>query len=351
MRSGRAFAVLPLALSLCVAVWSGSALAAASDPLKPVPLKSAPLKIVGSIKGADGGWDYASVDSTGHRLYVARGDGVMAVNLDDQSVTPTLVAGGRVHGVLPLGGGLAISTNGDSSSAILFRTADGAVVAEFAAGKKPDAVVRDSKSGLVAVMNGKDGTVTLIDIDKKTVVGSIAVGGTLEFAAADGEGHVFVNVEDKNELVTMDIPSRRVLARIPLKDCDGPTGLALDAARHVLVSACGNGKAVAISAIDGHFLAGLPIGGHPDAVIFDAANSRFLVPCGGDGTLSVISEAGDGVLSAADPVATEVGARTGAIDAATGKVYLPTAAFLPAKPGERRAVVPGSFHILVLGPS
>ena len=307
------------------------------------------LTVVGSVKGADGPWDYASVDAELHRLYVARGGGVMAVNLLDGSVIPTLVPGNRVHGVIPLPGGLAISTNGEGSNATLFKAADGAVLAEFPAGKKPDAVVRDAESGLVAVMNGNDGTVTLIDIDRKIVAGSLMVGGKLEFAVADGHGRVFVNVEDKNELVELDIPARKVVQHLALPQCDHPTGLALDNTTRVLVAACGNGVAIAVSAKDGKVLATLPIGKGPDAVIFDEKGRRFLVPCGRDGVLTVIDEFADGSLKVVGSVATAKGARTGAIDSSSGKVYLPTADFPAVTAGERPAAIRGSFRILVLG--
>jgi DNA-binding beta-propeller fold protein YncE len=309
----------------------------------------APLAVVGSITAADGPWDYASVDADLHRLYVARGDGVMAVNLDTGAVTPSFVPGKRVHGVITRPGGIGVTTNGDTSSATLFKVSDGSVLADLPAGKKPDAVVRDAKSGLVVVMNGNDGTATLIDADAKKVVGAMTIGGKLEFAIADGSGHVFVNVEDKNEMVELDIPSRTVMKHLPLAGCDEPTGLDFDPASHVMVAACANGKAAAVSTTDFKQIATIAIGEHPDATIFDPKNKRFLIPCGGNGVLSVITEEADGSLKAGAQIVTAKGARTGAIDPVTGKVYLPTAEFSAAKAGERPAAVPGTFHILVLG--
>jgi len=314
-------------------------------------VEQVPFKVIEHIKGPDGPWDYAFVDADLRRLFVARGDGVMTVNLASGAVTPVFVKGGRVHGIITLPGARAISTNSDSSSAILFQAEDGKVLGEFPAGAKPDAVVRDPKSGLVVVMNGNDGTATLIDVDKMVVAGSMVIGGKLEFAAADGEGHVFVNIEDKNELAVLDIPNRTVMARYPIPECEGPSGLALDNKTHVLLAVCSNEKAVAMSARDGHKIAILPIGAHPDAAILDQAGRRFLVPCGGDGTLSVITESPDGGLSTTGSVATAKGARTGAFDPKTGRVYLPTADFLPAQAGERPAAIPGSFHLVVLGPN
>jgi DNA-binding beta-propeller fold protein YncE len=310
--------------------------------------ETAGLRNVGSIAGADEAWDYATVDADARRLYVARGDGVMAVNLANQVVTPVLVAGKKVHGVALLPGGLAVSTNGESRDVTLFRTSDGGVVGQLPAGAKPDAVVRDPRSGLVVVLNGGDGSATLIDADNKAVPGSIAIGGKLEFAAALGDGRVFVNVEDSNELVELDIPGRVVVRRISLKGCDSPTGLALDSRAKILVSACGNGVALAVSAVDGAILATLPIGRGPDAVMFDEKNRRFLIPCGRDGVLTVIGAQADGSLKVIETAQTAKGARTGAIDQNTGRIYLPVADFEPGKAGERPVAKPGSFRILVL---
>lgn len=316
--------------------------------LLPPLAQAADLKIVDSIKGADGGWDYASIDTAGNRLLIARPDGLMAVDLATKAVTPTLVPGQRTHGAAIAPNGVGVLASGNNGVAVIFNSADGSVLAEIPVGKKPDAVVYEPKSGLVAVIDNKNGGVALIDPVKKASAGTVDIPGALEFAAADGEGKVFINVEDKNDMVVLDVPNRKLLARRPLPGCDEPTGLAFDPQTHVLVSACANGKAIATSSTDGKVLATLAIGSHPDAVIFDAKNKRFLVPCGGDGVLTVISEEGS-QLKVTGTVKTAPGARLGALDPATGKVYLPVADYLPAaKEGERPSMVPGTFRVLVL---
>jgi DNA-binding beta-propeller fold protein YncE len=328
------FAVLPLAFSIMAAV--------------PAMAQAADFKLVDTIRGADGGWDYASIDAPRNRLLVARPDGLMAVDLATNAVTATLVPGQRTHGAVIAPNGIGVLANGGDGSAILFNGADGSVLGRVPTGKKPDAVVYEPKSGLAAVMDNKDGGVTLIDPVKKASAGTIAVEGALEFAAADGEGRIFVNVEDKGDLAVLDVPGRKVVARRPLPGCEEPSGLAIDPQAHVLVSACRNNKAIATSSTDGKVLATLAIGSHPDAVIFDARNKRFLIPCGGDGVLNVISEQG-GTLKVTATVKTAPGARLGALDPATGKLYLPVADFQPAsEPGKRPTIVPGSFRILVL---
>ena len=324
------FALLPVAFSLLAAA----------------PVAAADYKPAGTIAGPDGGWDYASVDAPRNRLLVARADGLMAVDLASHAVS-TLVPAQGVHGAVIAPNGVGVLASGGAGGAVVFNAADGAVLATIPTGSKPDAVAYEPKSGLVAVMDNKGEGVALIDPARKVSAGTIAVEGRLEFAAADGAGQVFVNVEDKSELAVIDVPGRKVTAHHALPDCEKPTGIALDPQTHVLVSACANGKAIALSANDGKILATLPIGSHPDAVIFDEKNKRFLVPCGGDGVLTVISEKGS-ALEVTGTVHTVERARLGALDPATGKLYLPTADFPPAQPGERPAMVPGSFRILVL---
>jgi len=297
--------------------------------------------------GGDARFDYAAVDPKAHRLYVARGYGVMAVDLRSGQVTHQVVSGKHVHTVLPLPDGQVLSTNGDSDTATLFDGTSGKVRAEIGTGQKPDGAVFDPASGLVFVMDGKDGTVTLIDPVHADSPGRITVGGKLEAAVADGLGRVFVNVETGNEIAVIDTAQRKVLTRYPLVGCDGPTGLALDQDKGLLVAACSNRLAVSIRANDGKQLSNVPIDRHPDAVIFDASRKVFLIPCGRDGTLPIVAESGDGQLTLVTKVETAVGAHTGALDSETGRLYLPTADYHLRLSGFEPA--DGSFRILVFG--
>jgi len=328
----------------CALVWGLSAAGALAADAAPTS-----LKILDRIAIPDGAWDYASVDAGARRLYLARGDGVMVLDLDTGTVTPKLVPGARVHAVVPLTRGRILSTNGDSNTATIAEADTGKILAEIATGTKPDAAVLDPKTGLVLVMNGKSGDITLIDPNTAKAIGAIAVGGALEFAAVDGAGQAYVNVEDKGELAIVDIALRKVTARVALTGCEDPSGLARDPASGVLLSVCANGVAKAIDPAKAAVIATLPIGQRPDAAIFDAARHLFLVPCGGDGSLTLISSEG-AALAVVGSVPTERGARTGALDPKTGRIYLPTAEFAPAVAPEGRPVAkPGSAHLLVLG--
>jgi DNA-binding beta-propeller fold protein YncE len=292
--------------------------------------------------------DYASIDGVSRRLYVARGFGVTAVDLDTEKVTRQLVAGQHVHAVIPLPGGRALSTNGDTDTATLFDGSSGKVLAQIDTGRDPDAAAFDSVSGLVFVMNAKDGDATLVDPIGGKAVGRLSLGGKPQFPVVDGHGRLFVNIEDQNKTAVIDTVGRKVLGSYDLPGCEGPSALGIDSESGVLVVACANRTAVAIRAADGKVIAPhLPIDRKPDAVIFDAANKNFYIPCGRDGTLVVISESNGDALSVRASVSTAVGAHTGALDSKTGRLYIPTADYHLTLSGI--APADGTFRILVLG--
>jgi YVTN family beta-propeller protein len=321
--------------------------ASAEEVAKTSPAPLILLKTLAAETG-DARFDYAAIDAASRRLYVARGFGVTAVDLDSARVTRQLIAGEHVHAVVPLPGGHVLSTNGDSNTATLFDGMSGKVIAQIPTGKDPDAAVFDPASGLVFVMNHKEGSVTLIDPESGKAAGAIAIGGTLEFAVADGRGHVYVNIEDQNRMAVIDTAMRNVSGYFALPHCDGPTALGADPQSRVLIVACSNRTAIALSEADGKVVAAdLPIDRKPDAVIFDATRGLFYIPCGRDGTLAVIAEENNGSLRVLPSVPTAVGAHTGAIDPQTGTLYLPTADFHISLKGITPA--DDTFRILVLG--
>jgi hypothetical protein len=310
------------------------------------------LSVIGTIPGPDGGWDYASVDAATHRLFVGRTYGVMAIDLDSGKVIDTFVPGAVVHGVIAIGdSGVGVSANGKSQLAILFDTKSGKVLASIPTGLDPDAVAYDPATGLVAIMEGDAHDALLIDPKAMKAVGNIPLGGQPEFAASDGHGHLFVNIVGTHEVATVDIASRTVLARAPLPGCEGPTGLAYDAADDLVISVCRNGIADVTQGKTGVSRASIAIGQGPDAAIYDSEHKVFYVPCGRAGTLAVIAVRSPTDIALVATVPTALGARTGAFDAKTGKLYLPTAQYqLPVAPGTRPQTVPGTFEIVVVGP-
>jgi DNA-binding beta-propeller fold protein YncE len=316
--------------------------------LATLPLPAAAMSVAQRIALPDGGWDYLSFDSAGNRVMIARTDGVATIDAATGAVVPQLVAAGRLHAAFVIPGTtIGVLTSTTSGGAMLFDAGTGKVTAEIKTGLKPDAAIYDAGSKLVFVMDNKDGTIAVVDPVAAKLVGTVAVGGALEFAAVDGHGHVFVNVEDKSELAMVDIAKRTVVRRTKLTGCEEPSGLAYTT-DGVLIAACANNVAKSVEAKSGKVLADIAIGPRPDAVLYDAARDRAYIPSGGDGTLTVIDTARGHAPHAIDKVATQTGARTGAVDPKTGTVYLPTARYEPAVAGARPKVVAGSVEILVV---
>ena len=304
--------------------------------------------VTARIPGPDGFWDYASFEPVKRRVYVARGDGLMALGVDTGKLTPHLADGQRTHQPLPLPGGRRLLlTSGGTNSARLINTESGALIADIPTGQGPDAAILEPATGLVLVMS-HTGAVTLIDPRAAKAVGSIDVGGALEFAAADGRGRAYVNVESKDEIAVLDLRSRKVTGHYTLKGCESPSGLAYDARLGVLIAACSNNIAKVLRASDGAPVADLAIAKGPDAVILDERRRLAFIPCGWDGELDVIALKSAKDISVVQTVKTQPGARTGAVDPKTGKIYLPSATYTLA--GGHPTVTPGTFQILVVSP-
>jgi YVTN family beta-propeller protein len=304
-------------------------------------------KITDRIAGPDGGWDYVRFDPAQNRVLVTRGNTVMAVDLKTKAAS-VFASGQRMHIALPVNNGAEVLlTNGGDNTAVFVDAKTGKVVATVPVGKGPDSAGLDPSTGLVMVVCNSGGDVTLIDAKTLAVVATIAVGGTLEEIVPDGRGKAFVNVEDKNEIVALDLKGRKALGHYSLTGCEGPTGIAYDAADNLVISAC-NGATDFTDAASGKVVATIATGKGADGIAWDAKRKTALVSAGGEGVLNVIT-VDKGKATLAQTLPTLRGARTIGIDEKTGQVFLPSAEYTTGADG-RRAVTPGSFKLLVVSP-
>lgn len=288
------------------------------------PAAAAPYKVIESLAGPEGSYDYASVDSDARQLFVGREDGVMRINLKDGK-SSTLLKRDGVAAVLPIAGTrLMLSTNGGSNTATLFDRDTGTVVSDFATGKEPDGAYYDADSGIAFVMNGESQDVTLIDVKARKVVATISVPGVPEAAVSDGKGKLFVNIEDTNEIAIIDIAAKKLAGTYALPGCNEPTGIAYDSKTGLLISACHNGTAKLIDAASGADKGQVAIGQGADGVLFDPVHRIGYASCI-DGTLTIFSLDDAGKPTPLQTLTTRVGARTLAYDAATDRIYLPAA--------------------------
>jgi DNA-binding beta-propeller fold protein YncE len=323
-----------------VTPWAALAAPAAASP---------PAMTVSSQwSGPDGGWDYVTFDAGRDRVYVARTYGVLAIDLASGKVTDHFADGARTHAVVVVpDSDLLLVTNGADNTARIISASDGSLKASVATGKGPDAAVYDPASKAMWVMDHAGGDITVIDPLNATVLATIPVGGALEFAAVDGKGRLYVNIEDKSEIAVVDTVSRTVVARYALPGCVEPSGLALTDAG-LLIAACDNEVAAVVEAATGKLLARLTIGGGPDAVAYDRRLQRAYIPTSDDGKLWRIdlSKAGAKVVSSSP---TQPSGRTAAVNTLTGEVYVPVAAYdPPAGAGQRPPQKPGSFKVMAL---
>jgi YVTN family beta-propeller protein len=324
-----------------------AALFVSAAPAAAAPAPS--YRVAAQLAAGDGGWDLLSVAPLDQRLYVAHGDGVTAFDLRTGKATDKIVAGQRVHAALAIPGTHEVlSTNGETNNATLFDGLTGRVRATIPTGTKPDAAAYDPATKTLWIMNPGSGDVTVVDPAGAKVLATVPVGGSLEMGEADGHGLMYVNVEDRNDVVVLDTRARKVVRRFPLEGCDGPSGIAIDTKTNEIVSACGGNAVAIVSAPDGKQIARLPIGKGADGAAFDPIRGLMLVPGGRDGTLTVLRLGPK--PSVVGTIQTAVSARTIAVDPSTGRAYLPAATLAPSPAGERPKAVPGSFKVLVVAP-
>ena len=306
--------------------------------------------------GGDGGWDYLVVDPAARRLYVTRATRVMVFDADSLKQVGEIPNTTGVHGVaLAPELSRGFTSNGRAGSITIFDLKTLATIEEVKIeGQNPDAILYDPPTKRVFAFNGRSADATVLDAASGKVAGTIPLGGKPEFATTDLDGHVFVNPEDKSEVLALDPKKLSVEHRWPLAPCEEPSGMAIDRAHKRLFVGCSNKTMAMMDATSGKLLATAPIGGGVDANGFDPGTG-LAFSSNGEGTLTVAKADPAGRLEVLLNVATQRGARTMAVDEKTHRIFLVTAEFGPPpsptadQPHPRPSQVPGTFTILVVG--
>ncbi|HXJ39677.1 MAG TPA: hypothetical protein VNH18_10390, partial [Bryobacteraceae bacterium] len=186
------------------------------------------------------------------------------------------------------------------------------------------------------------------------VAGTVAVEGDGEQAVFGVDGLVYVNLEDKSEVVAFDPKSLAVKKRFPIGLATTPTGLAYDGkTNRLFIGTRKEPKMIVMDAASGKVITSFPIGAGVDFAGFDPASRLIFFSCGADGVVSTFHQTSPDAYEDAGPIRTQVSAKTMAFDPKTSKIFLPAAEFLetpnpdPAKRPVRK-VKPGSFSVLIL---
>ena len=302
--------------------------------------------------GAEGSWDYLTVDSATHRMFVPRSTHTMVI---DETTGKTLgdIPGQKIaHGVaiVPALGRGFITDGGGEGAIVIFDLKTYAVLGKLAAQPDADGIIYDVKLNLVMAVSGDKGVLMTFkpDIDPKTgkIDTPIALDGAPEFLVSDGTGSVFINLMDKGVVAKVDLKTKKVVARWPVAPGGQPVGMSMDAKTHRLFIGCRKPQLlIVMSADDGKIVASLPIGAGVDATKFDAG--QVFASCR-DGQLIVAAEV-DGKYVVQQIVKTPMAARTMDIDPATHTIYLPTTEYEDVPAGVKPKAKADGFMIVEVG--
>jgi DNA-binding beta-propeller fold protein YncE len=305
--------------------------------------------------GGEGFWDYLAMDSDARRLYISRWTHVMVVDADSYKVVGDIPDIGGVHGIAIVREfGRGFISEGEANQVTIFDLKTLKKIGAVKTGQGPDGIIYDPASKRVFAFNGDSGTATAIDAGTGSVAGSIELGGDPEFAAADGQGHVYNNLEDKSEVVQIDSRTLKVLNRWPLAPGSSPSAMAMDGPHRRLFVGCRNKLMIVMDADSGKVVAHLPIGDGVDASRFDP-KTQLVFSSNGDGTLTIIHEDSPDKYTVVDNIMTQRGARTMELDPGTHRVFSVTAKLGPQPaptsedPHPLPKMTPGTFTLLVLG--
>jgi len=283
-----------------------------------------------------GSWDYLTVDEGARRLYVSHGTQVEVIDLDSLSLVGNVPKTPGVHGVaVAPESGKGFVSDGQSNAVTVFDLKTLKIITDVPTGQKPDAIIFDPGTSRVFAFNGGGNSATAIDASTNKVAGTVDLGGGPEFAAADGTGYVFNNLEDESLVLKINSRDLKVEQRWPTAPCSSPSSMAMDRANRRLFVGCRSKVMAVLDADSGKVLTTLPIGDHVDATAYDP-ETKLIFNSNGEGTITVIHQDSPDKYSEVETVKTLPRAKTMALDPKTHQLFLSTAEN-------------GQFEVLVVG--
>ncbi len=298
-----------------------------------------------------GGWDYLEVSPLNDWIYVSHGTQVNILNKTTGDSVGVIENTTGVHGIaFDVANKKGFTSNGRINTVTVFDINTNKVLAQIATGQNPDAIIYEPFSKKIITCNGRSKNLNIIDPVLNKVMDSVDVGGKPETPVSDGAGKLFVNIEDKNEIIVVDTKTFKVTNRWSIAPGDGPTGLAFDKQTKRLFAGCEK-LLMVIDATNGKVVDKITIGDGCDGVAFDAATKNIYTANGADGTLTVIHEESASTFKVIENVPTKKSARTIILDPQTHLIYLPAADLEAPDPTQkgRPKMKAGTFQILVVG--
>ena len=303
----------PVVLALLLSVASLAFALSSFELLKKVPVPGT------------GGWDYLTVDESARRVYISHATQVEVLDADSLAMVGTIPNTPGVHGIaLAPEFGRGYISAGKADAVVPFELATLRPLAQIKVGKKPDAIIYEPLTKRIYVMNGDSEDITVLDAKDGSTVGNIPLGGGPEFAVSDGKGNLYVNLEEHNETLRIDVKALKVTARWPLAPCTTPTALAMDRENRRLFVGCRSRYFAVLNADTGKLVFTAPIGERVDAAAWDPA-TRFAFVSTGDGKVFAFRQDSPDSYSLAQEIVTKPGAKTMGYDARLKRILVPTA--------------------------
>jgi len=299
--------------------------------------------------GGDGSWDYVVPDPPHHRVFIARQTRVMVVDEDTGTLLGEVAGIQGAHGTaIAESSGHGFATSGNDQSVVMFDLKTFKVLGKIPAAEDADAILYDSASNRVFTLNGDAHSSTVID-PRGTLIANIPLGGKPEYGASAGDGKVYANLTDTNEVVEIDAKTATVTRRWSTAPCKQPVSMAIDTAHRRLFSGCRSGLMAVSDYQTGKVVATVPIGAGVDGAGYDPASGNAFAS-NADGALTVIHQDSPDQYRVTESVQTPTGSRNMGLDPANHRVFLVSAKFGPPPAGGRGRgrVLPGTFTLMTI---
>ncbi|MBS1654288.1 MAG: YncE family protein [Bacteroidetes bacterium] len=294
--------------------------------------------------GDEQGWDYIAVDEINQHVFFSHATKVLVGSVEKDSIIGEIPNTLGVHGIAfdqELNRGFI--SNGKANSVTVFDLKTFKVIDTVAvSGVNPDAIMYDPFSKKIFTFNGRSDNSTVIDPVSLKIVATITLPGKPEFAVTDLKGNVYVNLEDKSELVHINTNNFTVVKTWSVAPGEEPSGLAIDRENNVLFSGCANKKIIVFDLTKEMVIDSVSIGGKVDAIVFDLS-TKMVYSSNGEGNVTIVKQVNATTYKTIQVLQTQKGCKTMALDEKTKKIYLPAASFV----GDTRKIVDGTFKILV----
>ena len=304
--------------------------------------------------GGAGAWDYIVLEPARHRVFVARTNRVMVIDTDSGRLIGEVTGTNGAHGTaIAPATGHGFATSGNDQSVVMFDLATLKPLSRIPAAEDADAILYDQPSDRVFTLNGDAHSSTVIDPVEGRVIATVPLGGKPEYGASAGDGKVYANLTDTNEVVEIDAKTAAVSRRWPTAPCRQPVSMAIDPGHRRLFSGCRSGVLAVSDYQAGKMVTTLPIGMGVDGAGYDP-DAADVFATAADGTLTVIHQDGPDSYRVLETVATPTGSRNMGLDTTTHRIFVAAATFAPAAPvppggrAGRPTVEPGSFKLLVI---